>query len=80
MRSLFGSESSNWKPDDPTVRVSLGWALGQTGQFREALHANEAVLKLTPDFAPAYYNIGLFAKSETLTGTAYTVPVSHRQG
>lgn len=48
------------KPDDPTVRVSLGWALGQSGRFRGALHAYEKVLELMPDFVGAYYNIGLF--------------------
>ena len=45
-------------PDDMGIRNALGLAYAGLGRHREALQCFEAVIKVAPDFGPAYYNKG----------------------
>jgi tetratricopeptide (TPR) repeat protein len=48
--------AANLAPDDIGIRNALGLAHAGLGRHREALQCFEAVIKLAPDFGPAYYN------------------------
>ncbi len=48
------------KSDEPTVMVDYAITLFYTGDSLKAISTAEAVTKATPDFSPAWFNLGIF--------------------
>ena len=45
------------KPDWPEAHNNLGFALGNSGRFKEAIAAHAEALRLKPDYAGALFNL-----------------------
>lgn len=48
------------QPGEPPVAVDYAITLFYTGEAAKAIEQAEAVAKASPDFAPAYFNLGIF--------------------
>mgnify|MGYP002152302034 CR=1 FL=1 len=51
------------QPGDPNVEVDLAIALFYSGQADRAIELVEQVMETSPEFAPAYFNAGIFYRA-----------------